>query len=330
MKSTMQFSIVIPLFNKASDITRAVHSVLKQTDTAFELLVVDDGSTDDGAARVEAINDPRIRLLRQKNCGVSSARNAGVAASRYDWVAFLDADDQWAPNHLSVLRVALERYPAAVAVGTAYRRVDTVGNVRNLRLPAVTPDGDVLLIDDYFDWSVRYDHPLCCSSVAVRKTALLNVGGFPVGIKAGEDLLTWARLACLGPVALACESTAIFYVPDQRAAKRAENIRRPSVPDRVADGINALFVEYGQRLRVGAYLAHWYRIRAVSFFELNERRACVGEIRNAQACDGWRRKDLAMLAGLLAPASIRARVLEWVRRRKAQPLAQHANKPGLN
>ena len=324
----MRFSIVIPLYNKAHAIERAVRSVLAQTERSFELIVIDDGSTDDGAARVESFTDPRVRLLRQPNGGVSRARNAGVAAARFDWVAFLDADDEWSPDHLSALGMAHERYPDTIAVGVAYCRVDAVGNVRELRVPPAAGSDAIWPISDYFDWSVKFDHPLCCSSSAVLKSILVEVGGFPAGVAAGEDLLTWARLACRGPVALAAARTAVFYVPDQRAEHRLSNIRRPARPDRVGEALAVLLREFGGRLRIDVYLAHWYRIRAVSFFELNDRRACVVEIWKAARTGGVTRKDMAMLAGLCVPLPLRARVLEKVRRRKASPSVVSPSKPG--
>ncbi|MCB1828648.1 MAG: glycosyltransferase family 2 protein [Gammaproteobacteria bacterium] len=323
----MRFSIVVPLYNKAHVIERTVQSVLAQTERAFELIVVDDGSTDEGATKVEAILDRRVRLLRQSNGGVSRARNAGVAAAQFDWIAFLDADDEWSPEHLSALGVTIARCPEAVAVGTAYRRVDAEGNTRELRLPAAAGSNMIWQISDYFDWSVRFDYPLHCSSSAVRKSALLDIGGFPEEIAAGEDLLTWARLACIGPVALSAAQTAIYYVPDLRAEHRQNNVRRPAQPDRVGAALSELMRVSSGSLCIGAYLAQWYRIRAVSYFELNQRCRCLNEIRQAVKTSGWTRKDVAMLAGMFVPHQLRAKVLEIVRRRKARPPVASSSNP---
>src|SRR5699024_6424946 len=98
------FSIVIPLYNKELSITNTLQSVLNQTFTDFEVVIVNDGSTDNSVEKVEAFNDPRIRLIHQANAGVSAARNKGIEEANYDWISFLDADDLWMENHLSILK----------------------------------------------------------------------------------------------------------------------------------------------------------------------------------------------------------------------------------
>src|SRR5690606_11857402 len=105
------FSIVIPLYNKEQSVTNTLQSVLNQTYTEFEVVIVNDGSTDNSVEKVEAFNDPRIRLIHQANAGVSAARNKGIEEAKFEWIAFLDADDLWMENHLSTLRNMIETYP---------------------------------------------------------------------------------------------------------------------------------------------------------------------------------------------------------------------------
>lgn len=112
--------IVIPMYNAATTIDETLDSAFAQTYPAIEIIVVDDGSTDGGASRVEqrATADPRLRLLRQQNCGVAAARNSGAAATTADYLAFLDADDLWAPHKIALQMTAL--LTSGGAAGVSY------------------------------------------------------------------------------------------------------------------------------------------------------------------------------------------------------------------
>src|SRR5437868_13381911 len=133
--SSPRFSVVIPLYNKEGQIARAIDSVLAQTLQDFEIVVVDDGSKDRGPDIVAAYGDPRIRLHRQPNGGVSVARNQGVLLATAPTIAFLDGDDAWYPHHLEALWDLRQAYPAAVAWAANYHLV-TLAGVKSL---GVTP-----------------------------------------------------------------------------------------------------------------------------------------------------------------------------------------------
>lgn len=111
-KPRVKFSVVIPLYNKEKSIKRTINSVLEQAFQDFELIVVNDGSTDDSLQVVRGINDPRIRIIDKSNGGVSSARNRGIAEAKNEWIALLDGDDLWLPNHLENLAKAIEMFPS--------------------------------------------------------------------------------------------------------------------------------------------------------------------------------------------------------------------------
>jgi len=117
--SVLKVSIVIPLYNKAPYVKRALDSITAQTLADFEVLVVDDGSTDDGASTVAGYPDPRVRLLTQLNAGPGQARNTGVAAAQAELVAFLDADDEWLPTYLEESVNSLESLGPEVASVTS-------------------------------------------------------------------------------------------------------------------------------------------------------------------------------------------------------------------
>ncbi|MFA6873908.1 MAG: glycosyltransferase family A protein, partial [Bacteroidaceae bacterium] len=113
-------SVIIPLYNKERYIKRAICSVLNQSFGNFEIVVINDGSTDNSASIVESIDDTRIKLINQKNTGVSAARNKGIAESKYDFIAFLDADDEWKENHLAIIASLIEKYPLCGVFATSY------------------------------------------------------------------------------------------------------------------------------------------------------------------------------------------------------------------
>ena len=113
-------SIIVPLFNKERFILRALASIARQTWTDFEVLIVDDGSTDRGPERAAGFADPRFRMLRQSNAGPGAARNRGIEETSGELLAFLDADDEWLPGYLENGVGALHKNPAAAAATSAY------------------------------------------------------------------------------------------------------------------------------------------------------------------------------------------------------------------
>ena len=113
-------SVVIPLYNKEQYIERAVYSVLSQTFQQFEIVIVNDGSTDGSASVIERMDNPLIRLIHQKNGGVSAARNRGIEEARFEYIAFLDADDEWKENHLEIIAGLISKFPECGVFGTSY------------------------------------------------------------------------------------------------------------------------------------------------------------------------------------------------------------------
>lgn len=189
-------SIIIPLYNKVDFITVAIQSVLNQSHQNFEVIVVDDGSIDDGASRVRAIHDHRIKLIQQANSGVSCARNQGIDLAKGDLVCFLDADDWYLPTYIETIVSMAMRYPEIAFFATYYKNV-SVSNVNQTSMfwnPGDT--STVELIDDVF-YRWRLGLPLfVTNSVAIRHTHLTQFKPyFPPGEQWAEDQDLWFRLA---------------------------------------------------------------------------------------------------------------------------------------
>lgn len=193
-----RFSVIMPLYNKAPYVRKAVESVVGQTCRDWKLIVVDDGSTDGGGDIVTSIADPRIRLVRQENAGVSAARNRGVvlsgeAAFRSPYICFLDADDWWEPTFLAEMAALIERHPDARIYGTSYW---IVKNGRKRLAPIGVEEG---FAEGEINYCQVYARTLCMPltsiTVCIPRRVFDETGGFPLGITLGEDFLLWLRIA---------------------------------------------------------------------------------------------------------------------------------------
>lgn len=205
------FTAVIPLFNKAATVRRALDSVFGQTFAPAEILVVDDGSTDGGGAIARSMADFRLRVIDQPNRGVSAARNAGLRAATQPFVAFLDADDRWRPELLARMRDLIERHPGAVLYGAGFFTVEGATIKRYHGIGRSADDARPAGVVDFFAERCR-DFPLHTSTTVVRREAALSLGGFAEGVAYAEDHLFWAKLALAGPVVLTPEPLAEYDV----------------------------------------------------------------------------------------------------------------------
>ncbi|KAF1079005.1 glycosyltransferase family 2 protein [Methanogenium sp. MK-MG] len=204
-------SVVIPLYNKEPHIARALNSVLSQTVQDFEVIVVDDGSTDGGAEVVRSFDDQRIRLIQQENQGVSAARNWGIEAAEAELIAFLDADDEWLPGFLETIQRMREKFANIGAYATAYMICEDNFEKRIAKykgLPSAPWEG---IIPNYFYSMVFGEPPICSSVVAIPKQVFLNIGLFSTESKMGEDLDMWFRIALKYPIAFSYNIGAIYH-----------------------------------------------------------------------------------------------------------------------
>lgn len=212
------FSVVIPLFNKVDRIGQTIESVLSQSFTNFELLVVDDGSTDGSIQVVNTFNDPRLKLLSKVNGGVSSARNFGISRSIFPYIAFLDGDDLWHEKFLDKIRNLIVMWSECDIYASSYLRYVDSKPVSASSKKMIFSNG---IINDYFDLQTKYFYPLVCSSaVVIKKDRFMELGMFNESLSFGEDLDMWFRLILNGKIAYVNEPLAIYNdIPDHKRAK---------------------------------------------------------------------------------------------------------------
>lgn len=208
----VKVSVVIPLYNKELYIKRAMYSVLNQKFQNFEIIIVNDGSTDRGPEIVKSIKDSRINLINQKNSGVSSARNRGAKESRADLITFLDADDEWHPDFLDSILKLNKEYPKAGLYATAYEILDPYGKntTSNRKLKISNSQNNVIL--NYFQIVSQGIHPISSSSVCIPKKVFHRMGGFPEGVAWGEDTYMWGKIGLYYSIAYSFEIGATYHM----------------------------------------------------------------------------------------------------------------------
>jgi len=211
-------SVVIPLYNKGPYIVRALNSVLFQTFQDFEVIVVDDGSTDDGAAIVRGFGDSRIHLIQQGNQGVSAARNRGVSAAKAELIATLDADDEWMPKHLEIIIRLRDKFIDAGAYATSYIIQEQNGRKRKPDYKALPHPPWEGIIPSYFLSAALGHYPLNSSVLCIKREVFWEMGGYPIGVSYGEDADLWGKIAIHYPIAFSWEIGAIYHWDDQNRA----------------------------------------------------------------------------------------------------------------
>lgn len=260
-------SIVIPLYNKEFQIANTLKSVLGQSFQDFEIVIVDDGSTDNSVSEVKKIRDPRIRLISQNNAGVSAARNRGIQEARGEFIAFLDADDEWNPKYLETQVSLIHKYPECKVFATNYEFRDTEGNITPTVINNLDIHGQHGILDNYFEVASVSHPPLWTSAVVVNKEAIMSIGRFPEGIKSGEDLLTWARLAIKYKIAY-CKTPMAFFNnngPDERGMNEDQKQRRPEKFDYVGEQLKLLLSDKPNIKGLRKYISLWHKMRCRIF-----------------------------------------------------------------
>ena len=230
-----RFSVIMPLYNKERYVKKAIESVIAQTYRDFELIIIDDGSSDNSAAICEEffqtfnhslahsinVNPSFVHsFIRQTNSGVAAARNRGVAESHGEFVCFLDADDWWESTFLEEMDRLIAEYPDAGIYASNYIYYKPGKTHVALSLPR-----------GYLDYPKAYyegsSMPVWTGATCMLRKVFDEMGGFPLGIKLGEDFLLWAKIALHYPVAFS-EKPLAYYNNDVPASLRAtRNLNAP-------------------------------------------------------------------------------------------------------
>jgi glycosyltransferase involved in cell wall biosynthesis len=212
------FSIVIPVYNKEKFVGKTLKSVLEQTCTDFEIIIINDGSTDNSESVIQTFKDDRIHYFSKENGGVAVARNFGIEKAKSDFICFLDADDLWHPKFLATMKSFIERLPEEKVFACAIE-IETEHKI----IPAnysITPKKPFEIVD-FFDASQK-ECVLWTSSVAIHKSVFENVGHFDTQIIKGEDTELWIRIGLHYPIVFIWEILA-KYVYDKSGVSRHLN-----------------------------------------------------------------------------------------------------------
>ncbi len=225
----LTISVVIPAYNSAKFIGETIQSILNQTEKPLEIIVVNDGSIDNTA---EVVSQYPVRLINQKNQGVSAARNRGVIESKGEWIAFLDGDDLWLPKKLEITRLFIENNSGVEMTSTAF----SVGS-GNRPWVKVVPRKFFNSKFPFFNQLYRRSF-IATSSVVVKKSALEKVGGFDTSLKAAEDLDLWLRMALAQTKYLFINEFLLYY--------RSHITSITANPLNHASDIKSVFLKYRQ------------------------------------------------------------------------------------
>ncbi|MEO1124749.1 MAG: glycosyltransferase [Cyanobacteria bacterium J06635_15] len=198
-------SVVIPAYNALPYLPKTIDGVLQQTFQDYEILVVDDGSTDGTAEWLAQHNDPKLRVLSQPNQGCSTARNLGIAQATGDYIAFLDADDLWHPTKLEKQVRCLDGNPQVALVNTGITNIDQQGNPLK---------GDYLPNEADSNWpNILLENPIHCGSVPlVRRSCFEQLGDFDTHLKSAEDWDMWIRIAANFQIAALAEHLVYYRI----------------------------------------------------------------------------------------------------------------------
>ena len=192
--SEITFSVIIPSYNKALYIKRAIDSLLNQSFKDFEIIVVENNSKDNSLEIIKSIHSKSINLISETKQGVSFARNTGIQFANGKYICFLDADDTYEPMHLEELNKLICLYPHSNLIANKYKIVDIHGVEKTLLFNPKWFNGNRYLLNNFFEAFISGTPPIHINSVCILKQTLIQNDCFDTNLKGCEDLDLWTRL----------------------------------------------------------------------------------------------------------------------------------------
>ena len=214
-----KISVIIQLFNKGFIISKTIQAVLAQTYADFEVILINDGSTDNSFEIASQFLDKRIHLFQQENKGAAAARNLGIERSNGEFIAFLDADDYWFPNHLEELVNLAEQFPNCGSYCSRYQIKNTEKTISTPVFNGISKNFNGI-VANYFASNHPYKINITLNQM-IPKKILLEMNCFTPGVTNGQDLELWTKIAIKYPIALNNKTTAIYnyYLPNTLSKK---------------------------------------------------------------------------------------------------------------
>nr|WP_297307928.1 glycosyltransferase family 2 protein [uncultured Flavobacterium sp.] len=222
------FSIIIPLYNKELFLENTLKSVFNQTFSDFEIIIVNDGSTDKSLEIANSFQNEKITIYAQVNQGVSVARNLGIEKSTSNYCCFLDADDIWKPNHLQSLYDLIQKFPEAGLYCTRYET--KISKIKTIQTVFDFDNSFQGYIVDFFKSSL-VNRIALTSATCIPKKTFYTLGGFEPNITSGQDLDYWIRIALKNKVAISDQITLVYNFISENKSLSKTNIEKKILPD---------------------------------------------------------------------------------------------------